>query len=249
MKLVAKEMIKIGYEQLRSPKEMIPFTNNEQWDYLLNDIENYSHLFVLSCVADKQIKASKAWSIPMQIGEAIGSFEFKAFESLKKVEYIKLFENNKYHRFNSIVGGQYFDAIQKIRKEYKGFAKDIWKTANNSATIFGRFLQFYGIGQKIASMAVNILVRDFKENINDLQWIDVSPDRHVIRVFKRSGIIRPEASKEEIIWKAKELCPEYPGVFDISTYNAGKNYCKPQNPNCNDCILTATCEQNIEADE
>ena len=82
-----------------------------------------------------------------------------------------------------------------------------------------------------------------------MQWIDVSPDRHVIRVFKRSGVVRAEATKEEIIWKAKELNPSYPGVFDISTFNAGKDYCKPTNPNCKECILSTTCEKIIDADK
>lgn len=239
-------MIEIGYQQLNGVKVEIPFTKNQEWDKLLNDIENHSHLFVLGCVADKQIKAQRAWSIPMEIGEVIGSFDFEDFAKLKLSDYIELFEINKYHRFNSIVGKQFYQAVGKIQSEYDGIANQIWKTANNSAQIFGRFLQFDGIGQKIASMAVNILVRHFKEPISDLQWIDVSPDRHVIRVFKRSGLIRPDASKEEIIWKAKELNPKYPGVFDISTFTVGKNYCKPTNPNCSDCILTNECEKLIE---
>ena len=90
-------------------------------------------------------------------------------------------------------------------------------------------------------MAVNILLRQFKVVINDKQWIDVSPDRHVIRVFKRTGIIRQEASKEEIIWKARELNPNYPGVFDLATFKIGKEFCKQTNPNCVDCPLTNEC--------
>lgn len=243
MKIVTKRMIEIGYEQLNSPKEHVPFTNNIEWDKLLNNIENYSHLFVLGCLADKQIKANRAWSIPMKIGEEIQSFAFADFLKLGISEYLELFERNKYHIYNSIVGEQFYEAVQKIHYKYNGTANQIWKTSYNSAEIFGRFLQFNGIGQKIASMAVNILVRHFKEPIKNLQWIDVSPDRHVIRVFKRSGLISSTASKEEIIWKAKELNPNYPGVFDISTFTVGKNYCKPTNPNCSDCILTNECEK------
>ena len=161
MKHVVKQMIDIGNEQLKGQKEDIPFTKNSSWNKLLNDIEDHSHLFVLGCVGDKQIKALRAWGIPMLIGEQIGSYEFKEFDKLSRSDYIDLFEQNKYHRFNSIVGNQYYDAIKKIKQEYNSKANQIWKNGN-SAQIFGRFLQFDGFGQKIASMAVNILVRHFK---------------------------------------------------------------------------------------
>ncbi len=246
MNPVTKRMIEIGYEQLNGDKQEVPFTKNQEWDKLLNDIENYSHLFVLGCLADKQITANRAWSIPMKIGEEIQSFDFADFFKLSLSEYFQLFKKNRYHIYNSIVGEQFYEAVQKIHYEYNGAANQIWKASHNSAEIFGKFLQFNGIGQKIASMAINILVRHFKEPIKDLQWIDVSPDRHVIRVFKRSGLIRPDASKEEIVWRAKELNPKYPGVFDISTFMVGKNYCNPTNPNCSDCILTHECEKLIE---
>lgn len=171
----------------------------------------------------------------------IGGYGFKYFQDLTAREIKELFVNNSLHRFNSNVSNEYYRAIQKLNDEYHGVANNIWSSTDSSAVIYGRLLQFHGIGQKIASMAVNILLRHFKISIRDMQWIDVSPDRHVIRVFKRTGIIRSEASKEEIIWKARELNPKYPGVFDLATFTIGKEFCTSSNPNCRDCPLTNEC--------
>lgn len=246
MNKAIEPIIRIGENKLNESIEIVEFTNNSKWDALMNNLNSFPHLFVLGCLGDKQIKAEKAWAIPMKIGEEIGGFEFDKFQDLSLAKIQELFVSNSFHRFNVDVANQYFEAIQKIKSEYNGDAKRIWETTNSSAAIYGRFLQFKGVGQKIASMAVNILLRHFKIEISDKQWIDVSPDRHVIRVFKRTGIIRPEASKEEIIWKAREINPSYPGVFDLATFTIGKEFCKQTNPLCNECPITNECIKQIE---
>ena len=62
-------------------------------------------------------------------------------------------------------------------------------------------------------MAANILARDFKILMADYICIDVSPDTYVKRVFKRLGFISKNASNYELIYSARELNPEYPGIF------------------------------------
>jgi endonuclease III len=94
-------------------------------------------------------------------------------------------------------------------------------------------------------MAVNILYWIMKENITNLQWIDISPDVHVSRVFKRCGLVSKNANREEIIWRAKEYYPTYPGLLDIATFKIGKEICRPQNPLCTICPLTTNCPKII----
>lgn len=70
----------------------------------------------------------------------------------------------------------FFDAIQLIHKKYKDNASNIWKDKPKSATIVRRFLEFNGVGVKIATMAANILAREFKIPMQDRICIDISPD-------------------------------------------------------------------------
>jgi len=90
-------------------------------------------------------------------------------------------------------------------------------------------LEFKGIGIKIATMATNILARRFKIPIADYIYLDISPDVHVKRVFKRLGFIPKDAGNDELVSCARELSTKHPGAFDFPTWKIGKSWCHPKN--------------------
>jgi adenine-specific DNA glycosylase len=49
-----------------------------------------------------------------------------------------------------------------------------------------------------------------------------------------------------IIKKAKELYPEYPGIFDIGCWQIGQEYCRPTNPDCKNWPLRDECKMLIQ---
>ena len=108
-----------------------------------------------------------------------------------------------------------------------------------------RFLEFKGIGIKIATMAANILARDFKIPMKDYINIDISPDVHLKRVFGRLGFISKDASNDELIYCARELNPMYPGIFDLPCWEIGRYWCRPNKLTCEKCYLSRYCNKNI----
>ncbi len=124
------------------------------------------------------------------------------------------------------MAGLFNDALQLLDTKYSGDASLIWKGTPRSATIVLRFLEFKGIGVKIATMATNILSREFKIPMQDRICIDISPDVQVKRVFIRLGFIAKDASNDQLIYTAREFHPEYPGIFDLSAWEIGRKwYC------------------------
>lgn len=242
---IIKKLKGIGNDLLNKPYEFINFTTNKDADNLLNDLKNYPHAFVLACIMDRQIKAEKAWLIPYLVYKELHSFEIIDLLGKDKSYYIGLFEQKNYHRFNKTMAGYFYQAIQKIHDDYNNDASLIWSDYPMSTTLIRRFLNFQGIGIKIATMAANILVRNFKVRIKDYVYIDISPDVHLWRVFKRIGFIKKDASPEELIYKARELNPDYPGIFDLSCWEIGRKWCKPNKPRCQDCLIGKYCEKNI----
>jgi endonuclease III len=75
--------------------------------------------------------------------------------------------------------------------------------------------------------------------VSDMYSLDVSPDLLVRRVFRRIGLIGGEASVEEVIYAARAVSPEYPGVLDLGAWEVSRQWCHPTSGACGNCYLGA----------
>ncbi len=240
-------LVNRGNELLQKPYEANVFSGHTEADALLNDISNHPHAFVLACVMDRQIKAERAWLIPYHIKTEIGGFGYEKLITLSPSYLASLFQEKSLHRFNETMALLFYDAIQLINNKYDGDASLIWADKPRSASIVRRFLEFKGVGVKIATMAANILSRNFKIPMQDRICIDISPDVQVKRVFIRLGFITSHATNDQLIYAAREFHPEYPGIFDLSVWEIGRKWCRPRNPDCKSCYLDGICPKYFSA--
>lgn len=209
---------------------------------LVNDLDRYPHAYVLGCVMDRQIKAERAWKIPERFRDRLGTFEFEDLVELSEPKVTRLFrEPEALHRFPDTMAKHFRSAVQRIDLEYNGDASAIWSGPIGSATLVRRFLRFDGVGPKIATMAANILVRDFGVELADKHYIDISVDSHVKRVFQRLGLVPKGASNFEVTFAAREMHSDYPGVFDLAVWEIGREWCHPGKPSCPDCYMSEVC--------
>lgn len=248
---MASLLVELGKARFNDPvHNSVHLVADTAANAFLNDLVNYPHAYVLACCMDRQTKAERAWLIPYKIKCILGGFEFSRLEGKTLEEWRAIFSAYSLHRFNDTMAEVFYEAIQTIKNEYHGDASQIWAGTPSSASVVYRFLQFKGVGIKIATMAINILARQFKIPFSDYYSIDVSPDVHVKRVMYRNGLVKADATNEEIIYKARELCPEFPGIIDYSLWEVGRNWCRPSNADCENCILKAECSKiNSECKE
>lgn len=219
----------------------VHFLDDAEENNFLNNLSDYPHAFVLACCMDKQVKSDKAWRIPCLIRNLCDTFTIDNLSKISLEEYRQFFRDNALHRFNDDMAEVFCKAVHRIKEQYSGDASRIWADCPSSATVVYRFLQFDGVGIKIATMATNILARQFHIPFSDYYSIDISPDTHVQRIFERVGLVEKGASRESIIYKARELCPEFPGIVDAACWRIGREHCHASNPSCVTCPIAGHC--------
>lgn len=52
------------------------------------------------------------------------------------------------------------------------------------------------------------------------------------------GFVPQDASNEDVLYRARDMYPDYPGVFDLVLWDLGRTLCRPENPACTSCEWT-----------
>ena len=235
-------LVSEGEAALSAPPKAVEFTKDLEANLLLNDIEAHPHAFVCASLVDRQVPAETAWLVPSKIRERVGSFELLDLKLLKEDDWLRLMrEPEPAHRFPEVMARVLHRAIQRIASSYAGMASRIWTDRPSSATIVRRFLEFHGAGPKIATMASNILVRDFHIRLRDYRYIDISADVQVCRVMGRLGFVEEGSRPEVVVYAAREQNPDFPGIFDLALWEIGRAICRPTKPLCHQCPLQDLC--------
>ena len=133
-------------------------------DALVNNLSEFPHAFVLACLMDRGEKWQKAWQVPYEISRRIPDFSISTLSALSLDQLTEFMSQpKKLHRYFKTMSEVFYHAVQRIVSEYDGHAERIWTGRPSSAEVVYRFLQFDGAGPKIATMATNILARDYKD--------------------------------------------------------------------------------------
>ncbi len=235
---------KRSIELLEEPTNNQRFTSNSKADDL---IKTTPLAFLIACIMDRQVVSEKAWEIPYEIKKITETLDINVLKNITIGEWQQIFAKHRLHGWlrKSMADNLYY-GIQLICDKYDSKPENIWNDNSSASTVIKRFSEFRGIGQKISTMAVNILARNLKVIFKDLRGIDVSVDVHVKRVMQRLSLVNTDDCNV-IINKARHLNPDYPGIIDLSLWEIGKNYCHTENPECNICFMNHICPKIISA--
>jgi len=231
-----------GQRLFDAPPAFVEFTGDEPADRLTNDLDAHPHAYVIGCVMDRQVRAEIAWRVPYRFANRLGTFAFDRLRQLTEEDIRELMSRPEpLHRFPDTMATNFFAAVGQIDEHYDGVASRIWADQPSSAEVVCRFLRFRGMGPKIATMAVNILARRFKVPFSDHYSVDISVDRHVKRVLQRLELVSDDATNDEVVFRARALSPEFPGLMDFPCWEIGRNWCRPSHPQCGDCLMADLC--------
>lgn len=243
---ILQRLLDHGLAWFRAPAQSVEFTKSEPADRLLNDLVHHPHAFVLASLMDQQIRAERAWFAPFRLKERLGDFSMKTLLALSETDLRQLVAEEQLHRYIDRMSGFLFRAIRHIAECYESDASRIWSGKPSSADVVYKLLAFDGIGPKIACMDANMLATDFKVELADYFSIDISADVHVCRVFARLGLVPSGSSTVQVIWRARSLHPEFPGLLDGPTWEIGRQWCRPNGRRCQACYMRDLCPSVTE---
>lgn len=127
------------------------------------------------------------------------------------------------HKYHANMARFIKKAARRIVDDYGGDADELFD-AFTAREVFFRLMEFEGIGDKRANMAVRLLVDELGEKYRDAQHMNVPVDVQVERVFQRAGLAGANASRTEIQQTAARLNPDAPWALD-SAWHVGYTWC------------------------
>jgi uncharacterized HhH-GPD family protein len=202
--------------------------------------------FLLAVISDYQVQAEKAWSLPYLLKERLGHLEPSVLLAYPRSLAAAIARKPALHRYVNMVPHFILEACRIILDEYDGDAGAIWGDEPTAVELQRRLRRFPGISQKKAAMAVEILERDLGVPVRDLEGTDIAFDVHLRRVFLRSGMAE-EDNPDHMIGIARQVHPPRPGALDFPAWAIGRQWCRPTDPLCGECVLDPVCAHRIAA--
>jgi endonuclease III len=213
-----------------------------------------ANTFLLGVMLDHSGNAERAWEAAEWICSAVGDSDDVArlWRNLKDMDPPRLrgflrygYGGDAFHRFYKTFARLLPEAAEHLLENYEGDPRRIWNNQRDVGKVSLPLDEIPGIGPALAKMAVLILAREhgLLGGKKACRQLDVKPDVQVRRVFQRTGLIQEGATDAELVESARELAPDFPASLDASSWEIGRNWCRPKRPSCSECPLYGVCPQ------
>ena len=215
------------------------------WDGLDEDIKKLLRkcpfAFLIAVAFDRGMPWQKAWQIPTEMHRR--GLLNPALLASKSLEELQELLNGLPVRPRYGGAKTLSDAAKLVCDQCKGDAAAIWR-GKSPAEVQQTLQRIHGVGPGIATMTTRILRDEFGCFTGKEQQIDVKPDIHLVRVFRRTGLTE-SASANEALYAARHLNPEFPGELDWPAWAIGRQWCHQTAPDCARCPLARDCPKRI----
>ena len=216
----------------------------------------------MAAILSKQIRGPQAYEIPYRLMQRMGHLDVRRIAKMSREELAGYMGPGKHgkalHRFYNTMSDQLIFDCGLIVTKYGGSASNIWKDERDAGTVIARLQELKGVSQKISNMFVRFLVTDYGVSLDGWDRIDIAVDRHVARVFLRTGLVKSTEGQdkypvsqivEQVVDQSRELYPPYPAALDAPAFNIGYTWCTEKEARCEGsnsegpCPLSKVCSK------
>ncbi len=208
-------------------------------------VKSNGFAFLVAVIFDGMMRAERAWKAPYELKRRLGHLDPARIAANPKAVARAIKKKPSLGRFVNQTSAWVVSAARRVLKQYGGRAETIWEKSPSAKDLQARFDEFDGIAQKKAAMAVEILERMLRVSVVQMQGSDIAYDRHVRRVFLRTGLALFD-DPDHMIAVARRLNAKRPGAIDYPAWKVGKDWCRPTKPDCANCPLREACPKFID---
>lgn len=215
-----------------------------------------SNSFLFGVLFDHMIRADQAWAAPALLAKRLGHLDVGRISRMPETElgaFICGREGEKaLHRLWPRLTKNLIAASQHLVAVYDGDAENIWPDGIDVLELRSRLEAFPGLGVKLANMTIRLLTDHFGRSFQGWENADVAVDRHVARVFLRTGLVGANlagtkhslhALRDDILAAARRLSPSYPAALDAPAFVVGQQWCRARRAECRGCPLASVCQR------
>jgi len=199
--------------------------------------------FFFACLMNQSVLADRAWTGPQRLRERLGHLDPQRIASMpvRGIERaVRGGKGGSLHRFPHRTARFLRETSCLLAEEFSGDPANMWLDGLDVVTVHQRLRQFPGIGDKIASMMIRILMEGVTTpsghrggaNLRGLDRLDVAVDRHVARILLRLGVLPRSTGrtsfrvvKQQAIIATRRIFPPCPGALDYPLFDIGRRWC------------------------
>lgn len=201
--------------------------------------------FLCGVICDYQMPADRAWATPYNLAQRIGGWSVELVAGNPRAVHQAFLGPPAIHRFPNQTTDFVIDGAQRVIDQYDGEAGNVWNDRPTAVELQRRLVEFKGISQKKAAMAVEILYAQLGVDIAEMEGSDIAYDVHVRRLMLRTGLAERD-NVTHMVERARELHPERPGALDLPMWEIGRTWCHKREPECEQCVIVDVCPQYID---
>ncbi len=214
-----------------------------------------ANAFLFAIMFDHMIRWEAAWEAPYHLAQRLGHLDVSRIATMTEEQLGAVLKGKQgekaLHRLWPRLAKNLRAASELLVRDYGGNAENIWPDNISIVELKRRLSGLPGMGPKLTNMTIRILVEHHGRTFVDWQKADVAVDRHVARVFLRTGLVGDSTKKtysvselhDDVILAARKAYPRYPAALDYPAFETGRSYCHAETPNCSQCPLSAACPQ------
>ena len=202
--------------------------------------------FLCGVICDYQMPADRAWATPYNLSQRLGGWSVELVATNPDAVHRAFVGPPAIHRFPNQTTSFVVEGARRVISEYGGDAAAVWQDEPTARELQARLVQFKGISQKKAAMAVEILYAQLGVPIREMGGSDIAYDVHVRRVMLRTGLADRD-TVTHMVEQARIHHPDRPGALDLPMWEIGRTWCHKTDPDCDICVVGNACPRLVSA--